>query len=580
MKTQRPPEITASHLARRAAVYIRQSSLKQVEENTGSAEYQRGQAQWALRYGWGADQIDVFDQDQGRSGSASLHCADYQRLVHSIELREIGAVFAADLKRLGREAIEWLMLLGRCRTYDTLLIIDGKVYDIRDRSDWLITALEAMLGEHENWGRRDDMQHGRLAKVAIGKAVSRSPAGYVRGPDGTWLLDPEPAVQSAVHAVFREFLKNRSLHRTVVALKNLGVNLPRRTARYGVRWAEPQIGSLQHMIKNPAYKGAYQYRRRIVDPTRERFPGGQRRVRHGTPDEIILIPNHHDPYVSPAQWDEMHAILKLHAPSRDRRNPGLGSAVLQGVVRCARHRNRSMATAYRRRKSPDMVGAHSYWCGGDYDHGGKECGHTSGGPLDTAVRDAIVARLSAPRLEIIREALVQAKTDGVGEAHLRQTALNRARQTVADLDYRYMKVDPANRLVAKDVEAKLEAAKREVQRLERITIPEPLPTGVFNEKTFDELVTLCKDLLALWNAPSTTASDHKEIVRTLVQGVFVTYRDLEKIRARIVWVDGEPDTEIKATLDRRGHRIVVELLDQKLGLRCRAGGAWCRTCPG
>jgi len=584
METQRPQEIKASHLARRAAVYLRQSSLRQVEENTGSTEYQRGQVQWALRYGWRDDQIDVLDADLGLSGSSSAHRTDYLRVVAAIRGREIGALFASDLTRLGRDATEWFRLLDLCRAHDVLLILDGKVYDIQDNGELLLTRLGAIIGEHENLMRRENMDRGRLAKASMGKAVTRPPAGYVRGPDGSWALDPDATVQAAVHAVFRSYLRTRTLYWTVVELKELGVKLPRRSAR-GLRWVEPQIGTIQHMIKHVAYKGAYRYRRTRADLTRPRFPSGQHRRRHSSPDEIIDTPNHHEPYVSVQQWNEIQDTLKRHAPLPDRRNPGPGSGLLQGLVRCAPDRNRAMATVYRARKrNPEMD--HGYFCNGDFDQGGKPCGRAPGAPLDNAVRDAVFARLSTPRLEEIRQTLALAKADDLGELHRRRTELNRARQAVADLTLRYMNVNPANRLVATDLESRLEAAKREEQKLERIVATEPSAVTQVDESVLEEVIALCKDLPGLWNAPSTSNSDRKDILRILIKTVFVLDRDLERIRARIVWADDEPDTEIDAVLNLHGHRIARQLLDEgvswqgvadrlnEMGIPTMQGRAW------
>jgi len=88
--------------------------------------------------------------------------------------------------------------LNSCRKHDALLALDGKIYDPSDNANLLNMRLVATLGEHENLNRREHLQHGRIAKVTRGQAVSPPPRGFVAQADGTWTKDPDPSVRAAL----------------------------------------------------------------------------------------------------------------------------------------------------------------------------------------------------------------------------------------------------------------------------------------------------------------------------------------------------------------------------------------------
>jgi len=225
---ERPREVRASHLARRAVVYARQSSAKQLNVNVGSTTYQLAQAEIARRWGWTDDKIDGVDDDLGLSGQSAGHRHGYQRLRGDVRAGAVGAVFVTDLSRLGRDVAELLGFLGDCKKFDVLVVVDGRVHDFDDHSQLFAQQVSSLVTEYENVRRREMMMRGRSAKAAAGRAVSAPPTGYVAGRNGTWAMDPDPAVREAIAAVFRAFLSKRSLKGTVNELNRLGVRIPAR----------------------------------------------------------------------------------------------------------------------------------------------------------------------------------------------------------------------------------------------------------------------------------------------------------------------------------------------------------------
>ena len=183
---QRPFEIKATHLARKAAIYVRQSTDAQVMHHRGSTEYQLGQRRHAIAWGWQEDQIEVIDEDLGRTGSTTAHRTGYQRLLREIEANQVGAVFVSDESRLGREPIALFEFVNKCLAAKLLLVVDGRIADLTDSGAFFQARLTAILNEFDNRKRREHLRRGIEARVAAGKAVSRPPIGYVRGADGSW----------------------------------------------------------------------------------------------------------------------------------------------------------------------------------------------------------------------------------------------------------------------------------------------------------------------------------------------------------------------------------------------------------
>jgi len=208
-----------------------------------------------------------------------------------------------------------------------------------------------------------------------------------------------------------------------------------------------------------------------------------------------------------------------------------------------------MSVGYKKPRA-DGRSAHSYYCKGDYDHAGPQCGHVAGRALDAAVAKAVVSRLGLPSKKVIEEVWEESRKKELQGRHHRQTLLNRARQRAVDLEARFLSVSPANRLVAEDLERKLEQAKQEVVRLEKSATSEAVKATSLTKDAFDEVLALCSDVFSVFNASTTSNEDRKEILRAVVKAVVVKGRTREAVRARIVWEDRGEDSVVEAKLSR------------------------------
>src|SRR4051794_14116296 len=132
-----PEKIQARHCDRHAVVYVRQSTLRQVEQNRESTRLQYGLADRACRLGWPREQIVIIDEDLGRSGASSSDRPGFQRLVAEVGLGHVGLVLGIEVSRLARSCRDWHQLLEMCALFDTLIGDADGIYDPGNRGGGL-----------------------------------------------------------------------------------------------------------------------------------------------------------------------------------------------------------------------------------------------------------------------------------------------------------------------------------------------------------------------------------------------------------------------------------------------------------
>ena len=409
MEGNRPHHIKASHLAKKAIVYVRQSSKKQVQEIIGSTEEQRGQARYLTDWGWPPVEIEIIEEYLGKSGMNTRR-AGYQRLFAIVQRSEAGIIAISNISRGGREAIAWLLLFNECKEKDVLVSINGRVHNLRDRGDRVMLRILAVLAEDENEVRTETFYRARVTKAEMGLAVTPPPTSYltvrnaVTGRStGAWIIDPTPGVERSLRAVFDEFPKQRTLLKTVRALSAKGVLIPGRKNNGEITWSEPATWNLSRILYNPAYTGDYQYHQSKVDSSRERMEcGADHRLKTELADRII-IPNHHPALVAREQFDEIQFLLALNVRRKGRGPKGPSDAILQSLLKCGVHGYR--LTLHFGSLRRDGRRQHFYVCAGQHGRGGTRCLFLPGPLVDDAVRGAILARLEPARLEVLREPL-------------------------------------------------------------------------------------------------------------------------------------------------------------------------------
>ena len=272
----RSEKIQPGHRARVAVVYVRQSTAQQVLDHRESTRLQYGLAARARALGWAADRVVVIDDDLGKSGASAEGRAGFQRLVSEVSLGHVGLILGIEMSRLARSCKDWHQLLELCALFRTLIAdLDG-VYDPAQYNDRLLLGLKGTMSEAELHILKQRMQQGRLSKARRGELAIPLPTGYVRRASGEVALDPDEQVQQVVRLVFRKFAELGTLNAVLRYLGRheiqLGIRVRAGPGTGDLEWHRPTRMTLQDLLRNPIYAGAYAYGRRPTDP-RRRQPG-------------------------------------------------------------------------------------------------------------------------------------------------------------------------------------------------------------------------------------------------------------------------------------------------------------------
>jgi DNA invertase Pin-like site-specific DNA recombinase len=460
-------KVLAWHRDRLAIVYVRQSTAQQVLNHQESTRLQYGLVDRAQALGWAADRVLVIDEDLGRSGTRADDRTGFQRLVLEVSLDHVGLILGVEMSRLARSNTDWYQLLELCALFRTLLAdLDG-VYDPTQYNDRLLLGLKGTLSEAELHVLQQRMHQGRLAKARRGELTFALPIGYVWGPDGQLLLDPDEQVQAVVRLVFGKFAELGTLHGVLRYLADrdirLGVRVREGAGKGELVWRRPNRMTLQNMLKHPLYAGAYVYGRRQEDPRRRRS-GRPRsgRVVVAPSQWLAFVPDRGPAYLT---WEQHQANLaRLQANRARAASRGAvraGPALLAGLVVCARCGTRLIV---RYRGSPARA---TYVCArhaGDY--GAPHCQHVAAAGLDALVSQQVLAALEPAALELSLVAAERVEQERAELGRWWQQRRERAAWEAERARRQYDAVEPEHRLVARTLERRWEAKLAAQQQLE------------------------------------------------------------------------------------------------------------------
>lgn len=542
----RSEKIAAHHHQRLAIVYVRQSTMQQVLEHQESTRRQYGLVTRAQELGWAVERILVIDEDLGRSGATAEGRVGFQRLVSEVSLDHVGLVLGLEMSRLARSSQDWHQLVELCALFGTLIAdLDG-VYDPSQYNDRLLLGLKGTMSEAELHILKQRMQQGRLHKARRGELAKPVPLGYLRQPEGSVVLDPDEHVQQFVHVVFQKFTELGTLNAVLQYLVKhhlqVGIRQQTRSGRGLLEWRRPTRMTLQNLLKNPIYAGAYAYGRRQSDPRRQRRgqPSTGRVVRQ--PEEwYVLLHDRYPAYISWDQYEQNLARLQANRARAD--TPGAirrGPALLSGVLICGKCGHR-LHVQYGGRAD-----GYSYACTRLVsDYAGPRCQHVAGKALDALVTRWACSAVAPAALELSLTAANNVEQERADQLHLWQQRLERATYEVERAARQYRLVEPENRLVARTLERDWEAALLAQHQLtedyERFLHQQPQALTAAEQAAIRRLA---EDIPALWSAPTTTMADRKAILRQLLDRVTVdAIGTTEQVRVALVWVGGHETSD-------------------------------------
>jgi excisionase family DNA binding protein len=571
-------KISRLHRERLAIVYIRQSTVQQVERHQESTRLQYALADRAFHLGWARESIVVVDDDLGRSGATIEGRLGFQRLVAEVGLGRVGLVLGVEMSRLARSNRDWHQLLEICALFDTLIAdVDG-VYDPAHFNDRLLLGLKGTMSEAELHILKARMLAGRRAKARRGELGKPVPMGYVRRPSGEVALDPDEQAQAVIRQVFALFQRFRTVGKVLCYLVEHDIRMPVRTrggpgkslprAKAGgeLEWRRANRPTLHNLFGNPIYAGIYAYGVRAADRRRQKpgRPGTGRRPPRAGEAEVFLPdrvakrtdatqsgqPARVPAYISREQFDRNQA--QLRANRADRLGPvRAGTALLSGLVVCGRCGLR-MTAAY----NNDGHAARYICSGENSSYGGPFCQSLKAAPVDKHVTSIVLQALQPAALEASLAVAADLQAERAALEQQWRQRLERAQYKVDQARRRYASTEPENRLVARTLEREWEEALAEQLRLaadhERFRRERPQAPGPAELAAIRQVTT---DLPALWQAPTTSGEERQTIVRLLLERVLLTVVDAsEQVRLECHWHGGSKTIH---TLIRPVARVTV-----------------------
>jgi DNA invertase Pin-like site-specific DNA recombinase len=535
MYCEQHQKVTASHLQRDAYLYVRQSTLRQVLENTESTQRQYALRGQAVALGWPTERVVVIDSDLGQSGASVADRQGFQKLVTEVGLGRAGIVLGLEVSRLARNNADWHRLLEICALSDTLILDEDGLYDPSHFNDRLLLGLKGTMSEAELHVLRARLEGGIQSKARRGELKMRLPTGLVYDAQDRVVLDPDRQVQQSFFTFFETFDRTGTACATVRYFRRQGLLLPRRLRR-GPKKGELAWMPLYHsralrILHNPRYAGVF-FRGR----TRTRRDAQGHVHTRQLPQEQwdVLLPESHPGYIHWEQFQRNQQRLRENsqAQGKDRRHspPGEGPALLQGIAICGVCGQR-MGVRYQSSKAgPAPV----YVCDREgIERAERICQSIPGAKIDEAIGQLLLETITPVTLEVALDVQRQLQAQLDQADRLRQQHVQRARYEAELAQQRYMQVDPNNRLVADALEAdwnaKLRALDDAQQRYEQ---QRQADRATLDEKQQAEVHSLATDFPRLWRDTRTPQRERKRMVRLLIEDVTLVKAEQLSVHVR------------------------------------------------
>ena len=588
-------KVTSEHLKRAAYLYIRQSTLRQVLENTESTQRQYALRRRAVVLGWPEDRIVVIDHDQGQSGESASEREGFQRLVADVGLGKAGIVMGLEVSRLARNCADWHRLLEICALSHTLILDEDGLYDPAYYNDRLLLGLKGTMSEAELHILKARLVGGMLSKAQRAELKMPLPVGLVYEEDERVVLDPDQQVQQSVRVFFATFERTGSAWSTVQAFRREGLKFPKRgQAGSGeIAWQGLSHCIALDTLHNPRYAGAFCFGRTRTWKDVEGKCHTQELPRE---QWRFLKKDAHPGYIT---WDQFLAHEQLllknqqgHGGGERKAGPAReGPALLQGLILCGKCGSTMTIRYHYRggRLTPDYVcQKQCVECAEDI------CQRIPGGGLDEAVGELLVQSVTPLALEVALKVQSEIQARLTEADRLRQQQLQRAQYEADRARLRYMRVDPNNRLVADTLEGQWNEKLRALAQVkEECEKQHGLDSDQLSQEQRAKILGLASEFPRLWRDPQTPDRDRKRMARLLLEDVTLR-REQQEILAQLrfkggatrelrlpfpkaAWALRKTKPEIVAEIDRlladHCEGEIAHLLNEK-GWRSSGGAAF------
>ena len=555
-------------VTRNAYIYIRQSTDHQVRENIESQQRQYELVDLARQYHWNEEAIIVIDDDLGKSGSSAATRTGFAKRVADVALGKAGIIFGLEVSRLARNNRDWYQLLDLCSLTGALIADTDGIYDPSSFNDRLLLGLKGTMSEAELHLLKNRMLQGLYHKAQKGELRFKLPVGYQFDPDGQIIKSLDEQITHTIDLTFKKFFETGSANGVLKYFLENNLKFPRQAVfEKKVRWIRPYYGAIRHTLGNPLYTGSYVFgRTKVIKELDEQGNPRSRQKTQSMGDWDVLIHDHHPAYIS---WDDylkiQQQIAKNATPPKSEVSQVAreGSALLQGLARCGIC-GRSMHVSYHGQGSK----AYPYYlCNmANRNFGEGYCQSIGGRRVDQAVVETFLEALAPASLNLHLQALQQIQQQDDLALKQLQLQLERA-QYEADRAFRqFDSVEPENRLVARTLERQWNEALKNAEELQtQIRDRKQKFQNQLSKIETEQIRRLAQDLPTLWNAPTTTDKDQKQLLRAAIEEVQLSKRNRD-VTVKILWMGGAITEKIvhlpKVRSKRAASLDLVELIRQ------------------
>src|SRR5205085_857075 len=418
-------------------------------------------------------------------------------------------------------------------------------YGLADRArqlGWSSVEVMTMISaaqEAASSGRASNACWLRSAKAASAPFLGVA-AGYAKAGRDRIEKDPDQRVQDALKLVFSKFAEFQSVRQVHVWLRDEGIALPVKSHKAAegrcIVWKLPLYNTVHNILTNPIYAGAYAFGRTMSKVSVE---NGRKRVKRGLRRPLaewdVLLKDQHEGYISWSAFEQNQRVIADNATGKGATVRGAvrrGELLLAGLLRCG-HCGRKMYVGYGGK-------AGRYYCQGALvNHGTERCISFGGLRTDDAVGAEVLRVLKPLGIDAAVNAL-QAQTGETSAAQRQlELALQQARFEAAHSRRQYDAVDPANRLVAGELERRWNEALQVAQRIEgEIAGLEASKQAPLGEKERRHLMQLGSDLDLAWSHPAATAATRKRILRAALHEIVVRIEG-DHVEMVVHWQGGD-----------------------------------------
>ncbi len=532
--------VTAQHLARKAVIYIRQSSPHQVLTNQESLRLQYALQQRALTLGWRPEDIDIIDADLGLSATAAQHREGFKEVLTKVTLGEVGIILSSEVTRLSRNCSDWYPLLDICGYRSCLIADRDGVYDPASPNGRLLLGLKGQLSEMELHTIRARLTAGLLNKAERGDLALQLPVGLVRDALNRVQKDPDLEVQHRIELLFTIFLQRHSASKVLRFFNDHELTIPRRDAHGELVWKKPTVAAIIATLKNPAYAGAFVYGRTKQmsqdssqrHTSQKRLPIAQWKIR---------VNDKYPAYIGWETFEKIQAMLQDNYAEYDRHKtrgiPRPGAALLHGIVYCGECSHK-MLVQYKN--------STRYLCNHlRQQYGVPVCQYIPADPVDACVVQAFFQALSPLELDVYARTLAaqQQTQRQIDQAHAQ--ALERLRYQAALAQRQFSRVDPDNRLVAAELEKRWEAALRALKDAEDAYVQHqqtPVVPFALTAELREAFTTIGQKLPHIWHTPIVSQQHKKALLRCLIDKVVIHRAARDLVQTRIIWKGSDTTT--------------------------------------